>query len=518
MFKKLSAAIIAFLLIITLSLQLDAAQKIKLGVLRFDSPEELLNEADIITDSFMKTLSASDMLTVLNRTRNHSAVHAEGSLDEASALGKSEGCEYILLGSVKRGEGTVAAVRVLNVDTSEIIFSISTSFISRETSSIRAEGTKLGDRVRERLTGESPRVLSVKGRDVSINRGSSSGVRKGDLYRVYTEYTQTMDMEGNTSGRNAVDLAIVEVKSVQKDTSTANLLKNGGSSRILPDLNNEKAEAISREEAQELINQKAFALSTIKRRVSDMPTSDLARELNSNARVSEADLALVRDLAEKGHPKAQAMLGSYYMNARNFRTALKWFNEAASQGNADAYNQLGFMYDNGLGVPLNHNKAFEFYIKAAEYGVPSAQNNIGMMYQEGKGVKQDYRQAILWFAKAWKQSDDVKSSATAANNMAYMYYNGWAVKRNVRTAFSLYREAARKGLLAAKINTGKLIFNTLKANTIKSVKKDSQDYALLEEAKKWFVDAKEQSAMTNNMEALNEAGRYLEIISRIAIE
>ena len=117
-----------------------------------------------------------------------------------------------------------------------------------------------------------------------------------------------------------------------------------------------------------------------------------------------------------------------------------------------------------------------------------------MMYQEGRGVKQDYRQAILWFAKAWKQSDDVKSSATAANNMAYMYYNGWAVKRNVRTAFSLYREAARKGLLAAKINTGKLIFNTLKANTIKSVKKDSQDYALL------------------------EAGRYLEILSRIAIE
>ncbi len=48
--------------------------------------------------------------------------------------------------------------------------------------------------------------------------------------------------------------------------------------------------------------------------------------------------------------------------------ALKWYRKAAEQGNADAQNNLGFMYLNGYGVPQDNVQAHMWFNLAAAQG------------------------------------------------------------------------------------------------------------------------------------------------------
>ena len=49
---------------------------------------------------------------------------------------------------------------------------------------------------------------------------------------------------------------------------------------------------------------------------------------------------------------------------------------------------LGFMYQEGRGVPQDDAEAAKWYRKAAERGNAHSQTNLGSMYQEGRGVSQ----------------------------------------------------------------------------------------------------------------------------------
>ncbi|MBK9013837.1 MAG: sel1 repeat family protein [Saprospiraceae bacterium] len=53
-----------------------------------------------------------------------------------------------------------------------------------------------------------------------------------------------------------------------------------------------------------------------------------------------------------------------------------------------------------MGAGINYEKAVEWYTMSAKQGYLEAQNNLGLMYQQGLGVKQDYNIAFKWFIKA----------------------------------------------------------------------------------------------------------------------
>jgi TPR repeat protein len=67
---------------------------------------------------------------------------------------------------------------------------------------------------------------------------------------------------------------------------------------------------------------------------------------------------------------------------------VRLYRKAAEQGHALAQNSLGFMYENGRGVPLDDAEAVAWYRKAAEQGNDRAQHNLGLMYKKGRGVPQ----------------------------------------------------------------------------------------------------------------------------------
>ena len=80
----------------------------------------------------------------------------------------------------------------------------------------------------------------------------------------------------------------------------------------------------------------------------------------------------------------------------DYAAALAELRPLAEQGDATAQFNLGFMYDEGHGVPQDYAEAMTWYRRAAAQGDATAQINLGGMYYKGHGVPQDYATAHMW--------------------------------------------------------------------------------------------------------------------------
>jgi uncharacterized protein len=87
----------------------------------------------------------------------------------------------------------------------------------------------------------------------------------------------------------------------------------------------------------------------------------------------------------------------------DYATALHEWAPLANQGNADAQNHLGWMYDNGRGVPKDDKIAVRWYTLAAKQGDAYSQSRLGFMYTTGQGVPSNRKTAQMWYMLAAKQ-------------------------------------------------------------------------------------------------------------------
>ena len=71
--------------------------------------------------------------------------------------------------------------------------------------------------------------------------------------------------------------------------------------------------------------------------------------------------------------------------------------EKAEQGIPLAQSVLGYMYNEGIGVPQDYKESVKWYRKAAEQRFAEAQLNLGLMYVKGQGVLQDYVMAHMYW-------------------------------------------------------------------------------------------------------------------------
>ncbi len=99
----------------------------------------------------------------------------------------------------------------------------------------------------------------------------------------------------------------------------------------------------------------------------------------------------------------------------DYATALREWQPLAAKGHANAQYKLGFMYEEGRGVPLNFIKAAKWYRKAAEQGHAVAQRSLGWKYEYGQGVPQDNVLAHMWFSLSAANGD--KFAAKSRNEI-----------------------------------------------------------------------------------------------------
>lgn len=120
-----------------------------------------------------------------------------------------------------------------------------------------------------------------------------------------------------------------------------------------------------------------------------------------------------------------------------YKTAFKEFLPLARNGDAFAQSYLGVMYQYGLGVAADLEKAVEWYGRAAENGDAMAQRIIGDLYADGAMGKPDYAMAAKWYEFAAQNGD-----SEAQRKLGLLYLKG----RGVATD----RDAAAKWLHSAE--------------------------------------------------------------------
>lgn len=92
--------------------------------------------------------------------------------------------------------------------------------------------------------------------------------------------------------------------------------------------------------------------------------------------------------------------------------AFKCFAQSVVAGYSGAEQNLGYCYDEGIGVRKNFLKALYWYKTAWRHGSVSVASNLAMAY----AARGNRRQAVYWWRKAVEQGD-----GDAALDLAKLY-------------------------------------------------------------------------------------------------
>ncbi|WP_339913101.1 tetratricopeptide repeat protein [uncultured Brevundimonas sp.] len=90
----------------------------------------------------------------------------------------------------------------------------------------------------------------------------------------------------------------------------------------------------------------------------------------------------------------------------DYASALRIWMPLADKGNARAQTNLGVMYANGHGVPLDYGAAAGWFRKAAEQGDTAGLNGLGYHYDMGHGVPQDHVRVHKWYSMVAANSSE----------------------------------------------------------------------------------------------------------------
>ena len=125
-----------------------------------------------------------------------------------------------------------------------------------------------------------------------------------------------------------------------------------------------------------------------------------------------------KQAANKGNSAAQFKLGIIYQNGtgvvQNVHTAIEWYYNAAQQNHAQAAYQLGTIYDEGVTdksgeqiIKTNYYKAAKYYQSASKLDYNLAHARLAFLYENGLGIPVDLKRAISLYQQStqkWAQT------------------------------------------------------------------------------------------------------------------
>lgn len=85
----------------------------------------------------------------------------------------------------------------------------------------------------------------------------------------------------------------------------------------------------------------------------------------------------------------------------------------------------------------SYETALNVWLPRAKTGDMEAQTYVGEIYEKGLGIAPDYEKAAFWYEKAASQG-----SSRAKINLGYLYEKGTGVDQDIPAALNLYREAS----------------------------------------------------------------------------
>lgn len=151
---------------------------------------------------------------------------------------------------------------------------------------------------------------------------------------------------------------------------------------------------------------------------------------------------IIKEEKQKG-PFTQFILGYKHEHGfgfpKNDRKAIAYYGESATQGNADAYINLGLCMSRG-GARDSAKVAFSCYQKAAAQNNARAQYNLGCCFVTGSGVFRNEQTAYEWFHKS-----AIQGYALGQYSVGLCYEQGIGIAKNEKASIEWYVRSARQG-------------------------------------------------------------------------
>jgi TPR repeat protein len=135
---------------------------------------------------------------------------------------------------------------------------------------------------------------------------------------------------------------------------------------------------------------------------------------------------------------------------RNLRMGVAYFMEASMKNNLFAMLNMAKIYQEGLGIDKNLEKARDLYNKAYAAGYTDAMVLCGDSYWETfAGSQPDYNQALACYQKAF-----LRRCPYAAYRLGWLYNEGLGVERDPQKAWEYYQQAVSMQYADAMTDVG----------------------------------------------------------------
>lgn len=190
------------------------------------------------------------------------------------------------------------------------------------------------------------------------------------------------------------------------------------------------------------------------------PADPMLADLAGRAYQARGDLALAKRFFEKaasaGNAYGKANLAWFHIEGTlepaNVPRGMAMLEAAAAEGNSLAQYSLGLIYREGRGgLAPDGPKAAGFLEKAAAQGHAVAMYDLAIMLRDGAGVPVDGKASLAWLEKASALGDADSMAA-----LGYAYEQGIGAAADFVRARSWYARAADAGQIDAMTNLGRL--------------------------------------------------------------
>lgn len=147
----------------------------------------------------------------------------------------------------------------------------------------------------------------------------------------------------------------------------------------------------------------------------------------------------LKALAANNNPSAQFELANKLYD-KTPQESVKLYQQAAEQNFAPAQFRLGSLYEKGLTVTKDQEKARKLYLAAASLGHAKAMHNLAVLNADNSEGKADLRASAQWFRRAAEHG-----VTDSQYNLAVLHARGMGVEQSLTESYKWFALAALGG-------------------------------------------------------------------------
>ena len=200
-----------------------------------------------------------------------------------------------------------------------------------------------------------------------------------------------------------------------------------------------------------------FGNHDVPKMAADMQLDGLAKQLSWQASQDDrrSALAALQQLANSGDAEAAFRLGRYFhieSSHRDYTQALFYYNKAIEKGHAWAMSNAGLLYNEGLGVQVDHAMARKYFEQAAARGSEFGDYNLARQDFIGEGGPRDAKNGLALLEKCAQ----FKKSLCLYDEAALYLTGEFGIPEDYPKGIALAAQAADLGERAASWGLAKL--------------------------------------------------------------